>query len=192
MPNPSYDLHRIELAKKMLVLGIRPHLVAHSLGFPPATMIDWYQQLTGERTSRGPLKSGASSYITSWEAARKLSVFVAIYKSVRGPKDPSKPSKHTHLIMAIEQYNRICAVPIDGTMAWLARRDFDAEVITQKLCTKCRTRYPYYLQTPHMRKCPFCVPPRAPRRTKEGEKGRAKPQSAPPPRKNAVRPVIQT
>ncbi|OGT89277.1 MAG: hypothetical protein A2286_01985 [Gammaproteobacteria bacterium RIFOXYA12_FULL_61_12] len=145
----------------MLELGVRPHLVAHAMGLPQPTLISWYQQITGDRTKRGPLKTGAASYVRDRSGAERLSVFCVLYRTLQRDQTPSAE----HLIAAIEMYNRLQPEPIDGTLAWMAARELDAsresgrdDMLKLRFCTSCKLPHVYHLQSVALRKCPFCRP----------------------------------
>lgn len=159
MPAQSVDLQRYQLGSKLIELGVRPHLVAHMLGMPQPTVIKWYEEINGHRTKRGPLKAGASSYVTSKKTARQLTVFCSIYSKLSGLDRKEKSlNSITNLIRSIEAYNRLNPdEAIDGTMAWMAARDLNSGLLKFKFCPKCRTRFIYLLESPFLRKCCFCT-----------------------------------
>lgn len=169
MPTPSIDLRRIDRAKRLLILGVRPHLAAYTMGLPQTTVMAWHQQLTGARSNRGPLPQGAASYILNREDARRISIFAALYSMDNSADDALSVD---HLIATLELYNRLYAdAPIDGTLGWMTARELDSQriapsgaldsgIITLKYCPSCRSDYVYLLRSPRLRKCPFCKPKR--------------------------------
>ena len=167
MASPSVDLTRISLGKRLLTLGVRPHVVSHLLSLPQKTTVNWFEQLTGYRTNRGPLKSGAIAYVKSREASRRLTVLCGIYCMIVGTDEVNAVS---HLIRTIETYNVIfCGEIVDGTYAWMAVRDLNSGIIKYRYCSSCSHNYIYNLQSAWTRKCPFC------KQVKKGRKKSSKP-----------------
>lgn len=170
MPAPSIDIRRIGFAHRLLELGVRPHLVAHTMGLPQTTVVTWYQQINGIRTSRGPLKTCSASYLKTRADAQLLSVFCAFYLNHRVSGEPSSAEQ---LIDAIEKTLTLTGREIDGNMAWMAARELDTGVLQLRYCPVCKLHHVYYLQSLVLRKCPFCAPttgsPRRRKRTAEPE-----------------------
>ena len=153
MPASPINLNNMKLACRMLELGVRPHLVAHAMAFPQYHIADWYEQITGQRPKRGQLKDGAASYVETRRDARRLSLFCAIYMKVKGNQTPALE----HLVLAIERFNKLFPDEvIDGTLAWIAVRDLDTNVLDFRFCTSCQLPYLYYLGKPRLRQCSFC------------------------------------
>ena len=154
MPAPSINLNRACLARRMMEFGVRPHLIAYMMKLPEPSVMEWYEQVIGKRPNRGPLKNCAASYIKTRSDARRLAVFCTFYRKA---KRTAGPMMMEQLFLAMAHFNKIYPdQKIDGTLAWMAAREFDTNVLRFKYCSSCRLHYLYYLQSPQLRKCPFC------------------------------------
>lgn len=175
MPAPSIDIRRIGFAHRLLELGVRPHLVAHTMGLPQTTVVTWHQQLTGARTKRGPLKNCTASWIKDRGAAQVLAVFCTLYRDHRESVDPSSAEQ---LIAAIENTRILTGHELDGTLAWMAARELDTGILQLRYCPACKMQHAYYLDAAILRKCPFCARPEPKTRRRASSAGMSETQSA--------------
>lgn len=136
--------------------GVRPHLIVYSLGVSKQMMSSWYEELHGVRPKRGPLPGQAANYLKDRKDARKLSIFLGIYRRITDSSRNSDETRIEDFVKSLEVFNKIRKETIDGNLAWFASREYLASILTLRYCSHCKSNYAYNLSSIYLRSCPFC------------------------------------
>lgn len=160
MSAPSPEIERIDAARRLLLLGVPPRLVAYSLDLLPVIVARWARELDCPPPRKGPLlRTRTVAYVQSAEDARCLSSFCALYLAEPRSEtnEDGRLAAARRLADALDRYQHLFVSTINCSMAWLAARELDAGGVLQlRACSDCSVQYVHDPETPSLRGCPFC------------------------------------
>lgn len=145
------ELETYHLADALIRSGLRISIVASLSGLSVKWLRQTHVYLFGVSPVNGRLPDNCLSFTHNYEAAARLSAFVALHLDLHG----TSVGGGRELLTTWREYERLCG-GIDINAGYYVVRDVRASIVSLMRCPQCRTLHLYDGKRRYTSRCPYC------------------------------------